>query len=399
MPGRKSPLMLVALLLASGVLIAVSSCTSQPRYTSLDIDLMPCERGLDTPKFFRAIEFDVNGGFKYPQQKRDLLSYVESGRQITDLIVFNHGWNKSAESAEFDYQRFICRLHNELTHYIGDTKRRGGLLIVGVFWPSTITNRPSEPFLLKPLSYYKIRSRADSIAKDALSSFLSDLGRSILTRSGIARKGTDIAPRIHLLGHSFGARMIMRALEELNERDGITGSLLVDFLTIAEYLNVVLLNAATPKERFEWIAEAIAQAREVQGYGAVARFTDSTDSFLFNLHSEHDSANKYLFKLASLFNSDSVDCAVGACGIPQYPTLCVNTSGDVTSVREQGENTLRQLTGINAWNADTQNIVFSHSDIYKGRVAKLVSKLLYDENLRDRIKQGTDLENTDTCSL
>lgn len=393
---------LIALFTTIGILVAASSCTLQPRYTSLDIDLMPCERGLDTPKFFRAIEFDKNGGYKYPQQKKELLDYIESSSQITDLIVFNHGWNKSAESAELDYQRFICRLHSELTNYIAGTKRRGGLLIVGVFWPSTITNKPKEPFLLKPISYYNIRSRADSIAKHALASLFADLGNQILSKSGVALEGMNVAPRIHLVGHSFGARMIVRALEELNRREGTASSQLVDFLIVAEYLNVVLLNAAAPKERFDWIAEAIAEAREVQGFSALARFTETTSSYLFNLHSEHDKANKLLFRLASIFNSDSMDCAVGACGIPQYPTLCVDESGEVSAIRKDGvDSSFRQLEGINIWNADTRNIVFSHSDIYKGRVAKLVSNLLYDADLRDAIKQDSVpvVKTVDTCSL
>lgn len=378
-------------------ILFVAGCKSQPQYTSLDIDLMPCERGVNTPKFFKAIEFDKGGQYKYPNQLSEIQKRIASQEaDITDLIVFTHGWNKSPESAEIDYRRFICRLHNEIDLVIGESKRKDGLLIVGVFWPSTITNRPKEPYLLKPISYYNIRSRADSIAEEGLSAFFDTLGESIRKKSGIARAGDTIAPRIHLIGHSFGGRMVVGALEALNnDKSSSEIGRLVEFLTSAELLNVVLLNAAMPEERFEWISDAISAAREIQGYtGAdvLTRFTENTQSYLFNAHSINDTPNRVLFRLASLFNSDSYSCAVGACGISSYDTLCVSDSGRIIAVEKSADTNAPNPDGIFVWNANSENIVFSHSDIYKGRVAKMVSDLLYDENLRRDIT--TSIQST-----
>lgn len=395
-----------AALLAALFLLSLASCTTQPRYTSLDIDLMPCERGTNTPKFFKAIEFGKDGTHKYPDQFEKIQDRLQGGEApITDLIVFTHGWNKSPESAEVDYQRFICRLHNELDLVIGESKRRDGLLIIGVFWPSTITNRAEEPYLLKPISYYNIRSRADSIAEKSLSALFNDIGESIRARSGIARAGDSISPRIHLIGHSFGGRMVIRALETLNN-DKSTSDLgqLVPFLTSAELMNVVLLNAAMPEERFDWIAKAVSEAREIQGYpdsGISTRFSESTQSYLFNIHSTNDIPNRVLFRLASLFNSDSVGCAVGACGISSYDTLCVSGSGEILAIEESKKESEKNIDGIYVWNANSKKIVFSHSDIYKGRVAKLVSELLYNNQLRKGITTPAQmfLPQVDSCEL
>lgn len=395
-----------ATILAVLFVLSLASCTTQPRYTSLDIDLMPCERGANTPKFFSAIEFGKDGTHKYPSQFEEIQDRLRgNGAPVNDLIVFTHGWNKSPESAELDYQRFICRLHNELDLVIGESKRRDGLLIIGVFWPSTITNRAEEPYLLKPISYYNIRSRADSIAEKSLSVLFNDIGESIRARSGIARAGDSISPRIHLIGHSFGGRMVIRALETLNN-DKSTNDFgqLVSFITSAELLNVVLLNAAMPEERFDWIASAISAAREIQGYsdGEIStRFSESTQSYLFNIHSVHDTPNRVLFRLASLFNSDSLGCAVGACGIPSYDTLCISESGKILSMEESKKGPKEKIDGIFVWNVNSKEIVFSHSDIYKGRVAKLVSELLYDDQLRKGIMAPTQiyLPQVDSCEL
>ena len=399
MLNKKRHRTLLGLLIVIAILavLLASGCRSQPRYTSLDIDLLPCERGAGSPRFFEAVEFRKDGSYKYPEQITSIRDRIETGRQrVTDLIVFTHGWNKSPASAEFDYREFICRLHTELEKAIGERKRKGGLLVIGVFWPSTISNRDSEPVLIKPVSYYKIRDRADFIAEHSLSRLYETLGESLRKVVPVEEinPSSDVAPRLHLIGHSFGGRMTIRAMETLNgETEGDGTSKLVRFLTSAELINVVLLNAAMPDERFDWIDQAIARARVIQGLKGEeveARFTTSTNSYLFNTHSEHDSANKVLFRIASMFNDDSTECAVGACGIPKYPTLCVSDAGIVDALSPARDPGLPEAKDILVWNADAENIVFAHSDIYKGRVARLVSALLYNEDLRCQLNPECD---------
>ena len=95
----------------------------------------------------------------------------------------------------------------------------------------------------------------------------------------------------------------------------------------------------------------------------------SKDRYLFNVHSLKDSANRRLFRLAGLFNDDPATCAAGACGVPRYPTVCVDDSGKV----QPGTATLAPSgPRLNVFNVDASQIVFDHTDIYKGRVASLV---------------------------
>lgn len=359
------------LLLVVAILTGLTAigCAVSPRYNSLDLNLLPCENG-NAPRFFEAVEYDRFGQPKFPQQIQKLNDRLATG-SVTELIFFVHGWNKNPTSAEVDYQNFICRLHGRLRQVIDNEKRSGGLLVVGVFWPSTITNRPREPILVKPASYYRIRDRADAIASGGLADLFEAVGENI------GRSNTRQQPlRLHLIGHSFGGRMLIGGLEELQVR-----SSLVTFLQAPDAVNVVLLNAALPPSGFEWISEAVATAREAR---TPARFTEDTGSYLFNVHSQKDSANRVLFRIASAFNDDPATCAAGACGVPAYPTVCVNEAGRVAPTGQPTRESVVQGK-INAWNVDSSSIVFDHSDIYKGRLAALVADLLYDEDVRNRL--------------
>jgi len=360
------------LILIIALALAVGSCSVQPRYNSLDLDLLPCEQG-DSPVFFQPVEFDKIGNLKFPEQRHHLLERLRqqqvrsvNGREsapVTDLIFFVHGWNKNPASAEVDYQNFICRLHGRLRQAIGERKDQGGLLVIGVFWPSTITNRPQEPLLVKPASYFRIRRQADHIAKEGLAPLLQDVSQDIAPST---RGGRRL--QLHLIGHSFGGRMLVESMHKLDEEED-----LVEFLSAPDSVNVLLLNPAIAPESFAWIGDAVSRSR---AKGERARFTDDTGSYLFNVHSRHDSANRILFRLASLFNDDPANCAAGACGVPCYPSARVNESGGLDSRRP------RDSSDINAWNIDATPIVFGHSDIYKGRVASLVANLLYDAEVR-----------------
>jgi len=78
---------------------------------------------------------------------------------------------------------------------------------------------------------------------------------------------------------------------------------------------------------------------------------------------------------------------VGACGLPKYETLCVNDAGEVESIEPAEESEGPSSKDILIWNANSQNMMFAHSDIYKGRVARLVSSLLYAEELQCQLNQ------------
>lgn len=365
------------------VLLALGSCAAPKRYNSLDLALLPCEQGApsndlrgETPHFFRAVEFDEFGQPLFPRQVSQLRDRLLGVPPVTDLVFFVHGWNKNPSSAESDYQDFLCRFHAHLPVGIGNEKRAGGLVVVGIFWPSTVTNGEHDPLLLKPISYYRMRDRADHIAKEGFAPLLDELTRIIMN--------TGRSPvRLQLIGHSFGGRMIVRAMETLQDEGK-----LVPLLQAVRSVDVVLLNAAIPPERFEWLSNAVARAREQK---APARFTEDTNSYLFNVHSLNDTANRILFRIASVFNDDPATCAAGACGVPAYATLCVDDSGQIRNADSQ----TGAVSPFNAWNVDATRIVFDHTDIYKGRVAALISTLIFDEKQKESFRAQASTPDMD----
>jgi hypothetical protein len=364
------------------VFLLIAGCAPS-HYTSLDLALLPCEQGA-APIFFSAVEFDEHGRFVYEFQEQELLHHLSSGPRITDLIFFIHGWNKNPSSAETDYQNFLCRLHARLRTVIGDAKREGRLLVVGIFWPSTITNSTHEPFLLKPISYYRIRDRVTDVAQNGLAPLFVRLTPLISQQ-----RGDGNVTRLHLMGHSFGGRMLVRTLEQMS-----TDGTLVPLLLAAGEVNVVLLNAAIPPERFEWLSQAVTNAKRA---GIPARITEETNSYLFNVHSFNDTANRVLFRMASVFNDDPSTCAAGACGVPGYPTLCVDESGKALPPPVIAKDVTIKALGLNAFNVDVSKIVFDHNDVYKGRIASLITDLLYDQQKRTWAHSIAKSDNDPLC--
>ena len=348
------------------VVLAASGCATTRKYNSLDLALLPCEQG-NAPRFFRALEFDRDGKVVFIEQQEKLAGRLsgttDQGAQIpvTDLVLFVHGWNKNPTSAEHDYQDFLCRLHAHLREVIREQKSSDELVVLGIFWPSTITEDDHDPVALKPISYFEIRKRADKIAESGLAA---------LFESWIPIfQAASIKPRVQLVGHSFGARMLVHAMEKM-QGDGRK----VDaFVKSIDLVDVILLNAAIAPDRFQDLTNTITAA-------TADKQNTPRASYLFNVHSFRDSATRYLFPLASVLDDDRATCAAGACGVPAYPTLCVTSRGDIAGK----PNAERRAAPLKAWNVDATPVIFDHTDIYKGRIALLISTLMYEENEKDR---------------
>jgi hypothetical protein len=208
--------------------------------------------------------------------------------------------------------------------------------------------------------------------------------------------------RLVFIGHSFGARMVLHGLQDYIDRPSARTFF---FLSDLQQLQLVLLNAAVGEysllshynegskalRAFElaWSAERF-EEELISKHGedilnrdrlvdldrirmiwapTITELAYYTDVRVFNVLSRHDLANKYLYPYGSLIGLDSPDCAIGACGLSQWnDTVDVSPSGSMTQ--------LPDLKRSNVWNVDASNVINSHSDIYKGRVANLLWELL-----------------------
>ena len=108
----------------------------------------------------------------------------------------------------------------------------------------------------------------------------------------------------------------------------------------------------------------------------LVELTGLTDLRIYNIYSIHDDANRYLYPLGSFWETGrsfwetgTLRCAIGACGVFQWP--------DHVSVTAAGSlETPLDLAQSNLWNVTASKIIFSHTDIYKGRIANLLWELI-----------------------
>src|SRR4029078_10044914 len=75
----------------------------------------------------------------------------------------------------------------------------------------------------------------------------------------------------------------------------------------------------------------------------------------------------FLYPIGSFMEDGGPTCAIGACGVSNWP---------VYKSSAQSLDSAVDLHQSKLWNVDASNIIFSHTDIYKGRIANLVWELI-----------------------
>lgn len=357
---------------------------SNSLYNSLDLTSLPCEH---KERFYYPLEFDSQGKFQYESQWEEISQRIKSDSKLTDVYVFIHGWDKTAQIAESDYGDFICRVYAQGLRgkdpVFGVTEASTeNAIMLGVFWPSTALANFRDPEILKPFTYFVIRERADILEQTGLQRVLKELSP---IHHNPQKSGKT---RLHLVGHSFGGRILVKGLTTLLEKDN---EAYFRYLQSFEAINVVLLLPAIDSEHTEHL---VRRTDRRQLWQIPMHPHPKLDVLYPNLcvsvvYSEHDWANRYLFRLGSVFTSDVVGCAVGACGVEGALIQDVDEEGDLAVYKDVTNRTgeepnIRYHSWINSLqnsstgvrNIDAKKIISSHTDIYKGRLAKLLFQIL-----------------------
>jgi alpha/beta hydrolase family protein DUF900 len=155
--------------------------------------------------------------------------------RFTDVFVYSHGWWTDATGAVADYNRFSMEFTKQLL-LIGATPPTlphlpASSFATAVHWPSTLSeDQGSIENYAEALSFYSMAKRADVVGQHGIYALLRMIFEAL---------GTLAAPpslRLHLLGHSFGCRVVCSALEQIS-KDGTQ-------VPPGVTLDVVLLQAA-----------------------------------------------------------------------------------------------------------------------------------------------------------
>ncbi|HEY1685519.1 MAG TPA: alpha/beta hydrolase [Tepidisphaeraceae bacterium] len=147
---------------------------------------------------------------------------LESIEIPEDVFIYSHGWWTSAVDAMISYNRFAAGLNSA-------APPAGKYLAIGIHWPSMLSENQRDWInCVESASFFTMEQRAEHVGRHAA----ADVLRSIFQR---IKTGVNL--RVHLLGHSFGCKVICAALAEMiatTPRD----------LWASAQFNLVLLQAA-----------------------------------------------------------------------------------------------------------------------------------------------------------
>ena len=159
---------------------------------------------------------------------------------FTDVFFYSHGWWTTAQAAMVDYSRFSVGMLGQILRLAtaGGLAAPSSSLEVGVHWPAMISeDSESVISVLQPLTFFNRAAMADDVGEHG--------GQSVLRLMLEALASSNHAGiNFHLIGHSFGARVVSAALAELVKQ--------VPASSLARHrFNLVLLQGALDSNAFE----------------------------------------------------------------------------------------------------------------------------------------------------
>lgn len=362
------------------LIFMLGGCYSSRSYTSLDLSGLPCEI---SPYNFLAVEFNKDGLPLYPDQFKLIENRVQE-HDIKSFYVFIHGWNKTVQVAESEYQDFVCR-------FLQKRPPNDRFLLIGVFWPSTLIEGYKDHDLIKPFSFNIIRNRAEILAAEGMPKLFDILKRSIVQQ----HKKRMRHVRLSIIGHSFGGLVALRSFSDLVKHSD------PEYYASILHLDLVLLLAAASQEDVEDLLNMEKRSTRRTSSGEFPKI-EISPTFpyeenwnpmagfglvrVFNVFSKKDWANRFLYPVGRLFTTG---CAVGACEIEELRIFTVNNYGllsnaiTVDTCDQTSLNFAQYPIYSGRWNVDASCVISNHTDIFKGRLVNLLWNILNSTHWRE----------------
>jgi hypothetical protein len=161
---------------------------------------------------FLLLPLNDQGVFEDPIIAPVLRDATATPAQFSDLFLFSHGWWTNANAAMVDYDRFLtgftrCILADPYAGTLAEPVL-GNYFATGLHWPSVLTeDRISVLNYAQALTFFTMRARADAVGRNGTYATLN-----------IALKSKTVST-IHLIGHSFGCRVVCSAVQKLLTND------------------------------------------------------------------------------------------------------------------------------------------------------------------------------------
>ena len=290
---------------------------------------------------------------------------------FTDVFFYSHGWWTTAVASMGDYNDFSIgfarSLHNLIQQSptsVPQIRPEFSALSIGLHWPSMLSeDSTSIVNFVQAASFFTMEFRADDVGQTA--------GYALIRLLLENKKGAPF--RFHLLGHSFGCRVVLSTLQQLT-LDPAT----LELAAQAQF-NVVLIQAAAD-------SDSLAEGRLYKDI-----LTKIQKIKMLATTSEKDKALNTLYpaaqRLAHLFR-DPIPAmgAAGFAGMPAPAAIHKITIGVGDVPAPAGQFVVADLTPLhqarlNDHSLDTDPNVHNsfsgqHSDIYVDEIYKLIALFL-----------------------
>jgi hypothetical protein len=292
--------------------------------------------------------------------KDELVSLANPLFDFDDFFIYSHGWWTDANRAMAEYNRFSVEFARVVRSASGAAAAPA--LGTGIHWPSMLSeDSGSITNYLEALSFYTMEKRADAIGEH---------GGFLLLRTHFDQLAGRTNPyRIHLIGHSFGCKVVSSILQEIATVGGA--------IPPAANINVVLLQAALDNNAFD----AGECYKNVVGTYPNIRFLISTSTEYAALQKAYPEAHR----LANLFGN--VNPALGAAGpsaafqarfAASSAALAVDVGFKANSVPKAKQLVVADISPLH------QHDVYSgdaftghHSDVFQPEIYELLYGFLF----------------------
>lgn len=316
---------------------------------------------------FLTVPINENGIITDANIDQEIGKLAVAPFSFTDVFIYSHGWWTSATAAMSDYNDFSVGFARTLNELIGSTpgaipniNANFSALNIGIHWPSMVSeDQRSVANFAEATSFFTMEHRADDVGEHG--------GYSLLRLILEARK--DQPPlRFHFLGHSFGCRVVLSALQTLSED--------LDLLALAQRhsFDVALLEAAADCDSLsqgQLYADVLGKIPKIR----MLITKSGRDTALTGWYPKAQ-------KLAHLF-SDPID-ALGAVGPRGELAFTVDqnlTIGNQSAPDPSGRFVVADLTPLHQYRVDhglfeSSSFTGQHSDIFLEEIYHLLALFL-----------------------
>lgn len=170
-----------------------------------------------------------------------LASAMSAPFDFDDIYIYSHGWWTTPEQAMDDYSTFSLGLSSAFLAMNPPSSSAFGL---GISWPAMVGNTANAfTNFVEASTFWQRALMADNVGDVGAYSILRHLLEARQSNAATLPAANVPPPlRIHCLGHSFGCKVVLSLLEQI-QKDG--PALLIP--PTVGVVQVVLIQAATPQ--------------------------------------------------------------------------------------------------------------------------------------------------------